>query len=203
MKDNSKSQAVVMAAVLLLILSTPAGAQSFSRREISQTPYDSYMGSFRTVASRGSGTGHLTMDQVQDLTERANDFRYDHIEAYKPQSPEGLEATGRGDCKDKAVWLYAKLAAAGAQNVQFVIGKKDSGAEEFHAWLYLTFNGRTYLLDPTFSSSASEASEFGADEYIPVYAYDTHGAYVYESANAGLSFDPRYQMPIPSVAVGQ
>jgi transglutaminase-like putative cysteine protease len=204
MKGRNQSQAaVVVAAILLVIPSIPASAQTFNRREVSQTPYDSYMGSFRTVAARGPGSGLLTMDQVQALTERANDFRYNHVEAYKPQSPEELEATGRGDCKDKAVWLYARLAEAGAREVQLVIGKSDSRAQEFHAWLYLKLGGRTYLLDPTFSGSVNEASEFGMEEYIPVYAYDSNGSYIYEGANTGLTFDPRYQMPIPSVAGGQ
>jgi transglutaminase superfamily protein len=203
MREEAKGRVTVLVAVvLLMILSLPAVAQSLSRREVTSTPYDSYLGSFRTVASKGAGLGSLTGAVVHNLTERANDFRYEHIEAYRPQSPEQLEASGRGDCKDKALWLYAKLRAAGARNVQMVIGKKDTRSEEFHAWIYLTLDGRTYLLDPTFSSSVVEASEFGAEEYIAVYGYDGAGTYVYDTAAAGISFDPRYQTPMP-VSLGR
>jgi len=203
MKENNRNQAMMVAAVLLLVSVLPAQAQFSSRREVSQTPYDAYMGAFRSVAERGPGQGLLTTATVEGLTERAYDFRYDHIEAYRARSPEEVESSGRGDCKDKALWLYSKLAAAGARDMQLVVGKKDNQAQEFHAWLYLSFNGRTYLLDPTFSGSMTEVSEVGADEYIPVYAYDNHGSYIYETATAALNFDPRYQTPIPTVAGAQ
>ena len=137
---------------------------------------------------------------VREWTEKANDIRYDHIEAYRPRSPNEVEASGRGDCKDKALWLYSKLTAAGARNVQLVIGKKDNQAQEFHAWLYLTLNGQAYLLDPTLSGSVCEASDFGIDEYIPVYSYDRNGAYVYETTGTGPIFATGYETPMPSVA---
>lgn len=199
MKGESRNQAVIAGTVLFLILSTPLLAQSIARHQVSQTPYDPYMGAFRTVAARGLGHG-LNMEAVKQLTEKANDIRYDHIEDFRARSPEEVEASGRGDCKDKALWLYSKLTAMGAQDIQLVIGKKDSRAQEFHAWLYLSLNGHTYLLDPTFSASVSEASDFGAEEYIPVYAYSANGSYVYDTAAAGMTSDPRYEMPIPSIA---
>ena len=200
MTDRVKNQVVMLMVALLLTLSLPTLAQSFSRREVSETPYDIYLDSFRSVASRSPGAGPLAMASVQEWLEKANDIRYNHIEAYRPRSPEEVEASGYGDCKDKALWLFAKLSAAGAHNVQLVIGKKDSQAEEFHAWLYLTLGDCTYLLDPTANESFCETSDFGVDEYIPIYAYDHHGAYVYETAVTGLTSAVQDPTQIPSVA---
>lgn len=200
MTDRAKSQVVMFMVALLLTLSLPTLAQSFSQRKVSGTPYDIYLDSFRSVASQGPGAGPLAMTSVQEWLEKANDIRYDHIEAYRLRSPEEVEASGYGDCKDKALWLFAKLSAAGAHNIQLVIGKKNSQAEEFHAWLYLTLGGCTYLLDPTANEPICEASDFGVDEYIPIYAYDHHGAYDYEIAGTGLTTSMQDPTQIPSVA---
>ena len=186
--------------MFLLLFSTPALAQFFSRQEVSHTSYDLYLDSFRSVASQASGAGPLTLDLVREWTEKANDIPYNHVEPYRFRSPEEVEASGYGDCKDKALWLYSKLSAAGARHIQLVIGRKDTQAGEFHAWLYLTFCGRTYLLDPTISGSISEASDYSADEYVPVYAYDRSGAYAYATEGDGSTLAINYQMAVPRIA---
>jgi hypothetical protein len=157
------------------------------------------MSAYHQVVARGEGAAGLpSLEQIENWTSQAYDIGYEHTDAYRAKTPEQLEAAGRGDCKDKALWLYAKLAGAGVEDIHFVVGKKDAMADEFHAWLYFKVQGRTYLADPTFSSSVQPASDFDRDEYIPAFSYSGEQAYAYQTAAA--SFDPRYQTSIPSVA---
>lgn len=188
-----------MILALLLVGAFPLLSQSLGRYPVSSTPYDPYLDTFREAAHRPVAARNLSSEEVGRLTEAAYDFRYDHAANYRPKTPQELEASGRGDCKDKAVWLFSKLAASGARDLHLVIGKKHLNADEFHAWLYLKMNGRTYLLDPTFSESAEPVSEFSADEYIPVYSYTGDQSFAYGTSGA-LAGDPRYQTAIPTVA---
>src|SRR5204862_8270892 len=114
-----------VALILILGLSVPVFGQSIGRHEVARTPYDPYMTAFRRVVSRMPGQGSLSLATVEKLAEKAHDIRYDHLEDYLARSPEEVESSGRGDCKDKALWLYSKLLAVGARDLQMVIGKKD------------------------------------------------------------------------------
>ena len=51
------------------------------------------------------------------------------------QFPEETEHLGRGDCEDKAIWLYAKMLAEGFDDVRLVLGKYIESDTVFHAWV--------------------------------------------------------------------
>ena len=169
-----------------LVLSVSVSAAVLPATEVRTTPYDPYLGVFRQIAARPASANAVTMDQVEEWTWKASKFDYSHDDDYHWKTPEQLDAAGAGDCKDKALWLYSKLHAAGAHDLTMVIGKKDAAATEYHAWLYLRLGGKTFLLDPTTDGRVWEVTDFGESEYIPVYGYMAGRAFAYGTS------DPRY-----------
>ena len=198
MKKELKSLLMVGSVAFGLVFDV--SSQSLDRYEVPASPYDSYMGAFKTVAARGSADRQITIDEVSHWTEEASSIRYEHLSAYEWKSPAEVDATGTGDCKDKALWLYAKLTEAGARDLEIVVGKKNSRSNEYHAWLYLTLGGRSYLLDPTYSGSVADLSEFRDDEYLPAYSYTASKVFAYRSAASSVAGvnDPRY-LPVASM----
>jgi len=87
------------------------------------------------------------------------------------QLPSETERKGRGDCEDKAIWLYAKLLKNGFKNVRLVIGKYRKSDIIFHAWVVWYHENRIFILDPTHQSSIKELRDFGSGRYRPYYSY--------------------------------
>jgi hypothetical protein len=86
--------------------------------------------------------------------------------------------------KGKAVALYEKMHAHGADNLRLVIGRRTASNAKTHAWVeWNTANG-TYMLDPTFNWSACSPAQLGNNSYIPLYAYA--GSRKYHAASAAL-----------------
>lgn len=100
------------------------------------------------------------------------------------KTPTEVETGPVADCKGKAVALYHKMHAAGADQVRLVIGKRTSTSRKTHAWLEWSSSGGTYVLDPTINWTARRADELGNRNYIPLYAYA--GLRKYRAANASL-----------------
>ena len=119
----------------------------------------------------------MSVEQVGQWTREEHRIRYEHVGDYRWKTPKEVDSSWTGDCKDKALWLYAKLKEAGVRDLRLVIGRKDRGSRQFHAWLYLTLDGLAYLLDPTRSGDVWKQTEFGDDEYIPAYSFDGESAY--------------------------
>ncbi len=88
------------------------------------------------------------------------------------------------DCKGKAVALYQKMHARGAENVRLVIGKRKASSRQTHTWLEWTTANGTYVLDPTINWSAYLSSKVGHSSYIPLYAYA--GSRKYRAASDAL-----------------
>ena len=132
-----------------------------------------------------------SMDQVKALLVRASRFAYvadaAPTGAWKTrlvgdywQLPEETEHLGRGDCEDKALWLYAKMLAEGFDDVRLVIGKYRQSATVFHAWVvwYPRIQGedgaveqRIYILDPTKHRGVWQAKQYPRGYYQPYYSF--------------------------------
>ena len=79
------------------------------------------------------------------------------------QLPDETEKRGKGDCEDKAIWLYSKLLKDGFADVRLVIGKYRRSDILFHAWVF--------ILDPTKRKTVRELKDFASDYYQPYYSY--------------------------------
>jgi predicted transglutaminase-like cysteine proteinase len=87
------------------------------------------------------------------------------------QLPHQTEKRGKGDCEDKAIWLYSKLLKKGFKNVRLVIGKYRSSDIIFHAWVVWYHKSRIFILDPTHQGAIKELKNFSSDYYRPYYSY--------------------------------
>ncbi len=87
------------------------------------------------------------------------------------KTPQEVATDPIADCKGKAVALYRKMKASGAQNVRLVIGRKSTSSRSTHAWVEWTTPNGTYLLDPTINWTAYRVEKFSTNEYIPLYAF--------------------------------
>ena len=157
-----------------------ADAITLDKQVVSQTPYDAYLAPFHRVAESPPGAEKFTLASMEKWTRAAHRIRYERRGDRPWQTPEELEHSATGDCKDKALWLYSKLKAAGATSLELVIGKQNLFDSEFHAWVIARHANRDYLLDPSNRSSVWEISDFDWDEYVPFYSYDDSNAFCYE-----------------------
>jgi predicted transglutaminase-like cysteine proteinase len=100
------------------------------------------------------------------------------------KTPAEVDVSPVADCKGKAVSLYQKMHAFGAENVRLVIGKRTSTSRKTHAWLEWSNEGGTYVLDPTINWTACRANELSNKSYVALYAYA--GSRKYRAAAATL-----------------
>jgi len=134
----------------------------------------------------------LPFQRVQALLNRASQFAYAADAgpvAAGPtalagqydfwQLPEETAQLGRGDCEDKAIWLYAKMLAEGADDVRLVIGKYCQSDTIFHAWVvwyphvpdkHGKLEQHVYILDPTIHNGIWPAKQFPRGYYQPYYS---------------------------------
>lgn len=168
-------------AGILILAAFPAAADSaLVRKPVEDLAYLAYHAEVRSIVARNGSKEQLTMDSVEKWTRAASRIRYEQTGDYTWKSPEQVEADGSGDCNDKALWLFAKLRAAGARQIEVVLGKRELAAATYHAWVRLAMAGKTYILDPTESGVVWESGEFGPAEYVPCYSFDGSRTYAYE-----------------------
>jgi hypothetical protein len=137
------------------------------------TPYDSYLGTIRTVMSRAGGKRASLAETCKSMRV-AHAFRYADRDPYRADPPAVTAARKEGDCKSKALWLYDQLGDASAL---YVIGKIDKRRKASHAWLYWRYEGRWWILDPTNQSAPIAADAIGSKRYVPYYSFAQSGKY--------------------------
>ena len=141
---------------------------------VSATPFDvklNSIGFFNEPTLTYASTGHAQSIENLFLTARA--FRYVHS-AFNDrwQTAEETATKRSGDCKDKAVWLYAQLRRNGYHNVHLVIGKYRPNETVFHAWVTcVDESGNAYLLDPSLQKGPKEIWDFSEKLYRPIYSF--------------------------------
>jgi hypothetical protein len=108
--------------------------------------------------------------KVEEYLRKAHEFQYDEELFYEElpnpafhikgamadywQLPDETEKRGKGDCEDKAIWLYSKLLKEG-----------------FHAWVVWYYDDAVFILDPTKQKTIRELKDFASDYYQPYYSY--------------------------------
>ncbi len=179
----SRKKLLVVALGLLICLRsiTCFGAPLYLA--VKATPYDKQMTRIRSVFSTKVATStNLTLAIVNRWIEDLREIPYGFSPEWK--TPSEVESGPVADCKGKAVALYGRMQAHGADNLRLVIGKRTSMSRRTHAWLEWTTDSGTYVLDPTINWSACRADGLGSRTYIPFYAYS--GDRKYRAGTAAL-----------------
>ena len=138
---------------------------------VNSTPYDRQMTRIRSVLlSKGTGADqNLSLALVNHWIGDFRGIPYGFSMEWK--TPEEVQMGAVADCKGKAVALYNRMHAHGAENVRLVIGKRTLTSRKTHAWLEWSTASGTYVLDPTINWTACRADYLGRGSYIPLYAY--------------------------------
>ncbi len=172
-----------------LVLSLLVGFASISCfgepvfQTVRTTPYDHQMvrvGVALTVRSTEQ-PGSLSPAAVNQWMMELRAIPY-HYSRYW-QTPDEVDFAQVGDCKGKALALYARMRNAGATNLCLVIGKHHIYDSATHAWLEWETSAGIYLLDPTFDETPAKLTELDSMTYLPLYAYD--GIRKYQASNVG------------------
>lgn len=169
----------------------PPGGRELALQPTTFTPYDRYLGSVRAVvANLDVHPGDMTL--AVQLMKEGRRFKYCVSDPYRADPPALTEARRGGDCKSKALWLYASL---GDGDALFVIGKTQKRARNSHAWVYWRSDERWWILDCTERSEPIAADSISSDRYVPYYSYGRQGTYRHKATRliltGGLSLKPK------------
>jgi predicted transglutaminase-like cysteine proteinase len=174
---------LLLVAAILGLCSAACFAQS-NYMTVSSTPYDHQMTRIHSVlTSKSASHKDLSVGLVNQWIGDLRAIPYGFSPEWK--TPSEVQSGPVADCKGKAVALYQRMQASGADNLRLVIGKRTSMSRRTHAWLEWNLAGATYVLDPTINWTACRSNSFGTHNYIPLYAYA--GARKYRAA-AGTLF---------------
>jgi predicted transglutaminase-like cysteine proteinase len=161
----------VLLVSLLLLLQTTSSLADALFLTVKATPYDRQMARIRPVllSPSRSDRSKVSLVAVNQWMSDLRSIPYGFSVMWK--TPAETQSGAPADCKAKAVALYEKMRANGATNVRLVIGKRTSSSVRTHAWLAWERNNVSFILDPTFNSTAYTANQLGKRNYQPLYAY--------------------------------
>jgi hypothetical protein len=171
--------------LFLLALLTLCSVSAFGESvylKVNSTPYDRQMTRITPVllAKAGSSNQTLSLTLVNHWIEELRTIPYGFSPEWK--TPAEVEAEPVADCKGKAITLYEKMCAHGAEHVRLVIGKRTAFSRRTHAWVEWNTESGTY--DPTINWAASRAGKLGDRAYVALYAYA--GTHKYRATAAAL-----------------
>src|SRR4051812_10271920 len=157
---------LVLVAAILGLCSAACFAQS-NYLTVSSTPYDHQMNRIQSVlTSRSAGhKADLSLGLVNQWIGDLRAIPYGFSTEWK--TPTEVQSGPMADCKGKAVALYQRMHASGAENLRLVIGKRTSMSRRTHAWLEWNIGGASYVLDPTINWTACRPGGFGVHNYVP------------------------------------
>lgn len=178
-KELKRIIAVASLALLLVGCATGTGTgmrYDYHGRPVLTTPFDS------------------RYKRVKKYLRTAYQFKYQRDPKGTDywQLPEETERRGKGDCEDKAIWLYTKLLSEGFHNIRLIIGKRREDSRMLHAWVAWYQKEKVYILDPTFQSQIWEIQQYPKGYYKPYYSF-----YREKSWNHLTSHNPKSSMPYP------
>jgi predicted transglutaminase-like cysteine proteinase len=202
--------------LVLILLVASASFSSFGKpvfQTVRTTPYDHQMVrvSVALTVRTTEPAVSLSLAAVNQWMMELRALPYHYSRHW--QTPNEVSFGQVGDCKGKALALYARMRNAGATNLRLVIGKHHIYDSATHAWLEWETSDGSYVLDPTFDETPVKLAELDAMIYLPFYAYD--GIRKYRVSNVG-ALPPSLRVasgitnqsgfpvisPAPSAAVG-
>jgi len=138
---------------------------------VKSTPYDRQMDRIRPVlfSKPAAHSGELSLKTVNQWIGDLREIPYGFSAEWK--TPAEVNSEPVADCKGKAVLLYQRMQAHGAENIRLVIGRRTPMSHRTHAWLEWATSSGTYVLDPTINWAAYRTDQLSRGAYVPFYAY--------------------------------
>lgn len=176
-KKNKRSLGSVGLTILLFTIFTGCAASTSQNYDykgvvIEKTPYDNKYKKVKEYLDKAASFSYEE-DRNSDrlLTSSLIKIEMRGSKADYWQLPEETEKKGRGDCEDKAIWLYSKLIREGFEDVRLVIGKYRDSSTSFHAWVVWYSGDKIYILDPTKNKGIWDIKDYPSGYYKPYYSY--------------------------------
>ncbi len=174
-------ESVIKKSLVLFLIFLLRGAGGFCAGEadvyghsVKTTPYDQKSALIDELSRSSQLPTRSTSESIAGLFRQARNFSYrkeNHGDVW--QSPQVTEKMQAGDCEDKALWLYARLRAAGYGDIKLVVGKYRPSDTSNHVWLmYTEANRDVLILDPTIQNKAWSLSAFQPKLYRPFFSFD-------------------------------
>ncbi|MEO7932634.1 MAG: hypothetical protein ABIT76_05695 [Chthoniobacterales bacterium] len=160
-------------ASLLLVLVTMAlsGVAKAQFQQVAATPYDRQMTPVRLILEqRPQGQNEVSMNEVNSYMRDLRSIPYQYSTNWK--TPQQVQTEFKADCKAKAIALYSILKKRGVDNLRLVIGMRTKTSKLTHAWLEMNYQGKLYLLDPTFDNKVRALNDGPRSNYVQNYAYE-------------------------------
>jgi hypothetical protein len=151
---------------------------------VKSTPYDRQMARIQPILNTPTANSHRDVSVlavnhwIWEL--RLIPYRF----SMEWKTPTELAHEPAADCKGKAVALYQRMRAHGAQDLRLVIGKRAPTSRSTHAWLEWTTASGVYVLDPTIKCCVQALNDIVDDSYVPYYAYAGQQKYRASTASA-------------------
>ncbi|MGH8101777.1 MAG: hypothetical protein ACREIW_10810 [Chthoniobacterales bacterium] len=151
---------------------------------VKSTPYDRQMNRIQPVlfSKPAAPSRDLSLKIVNQWIGDLREIPYGFSSEWK--TPAEVESEPVADCKGKAVVLYQRMLAHGAENIRLVIGRRTQMSRRTHAWVEWATSSGTYVLDPTINWTACRMDHLGHGAYVPFYAYS--GPRKFRAASASL-----------------
>jgi len=160
-----------IASVLAIFTLALCGAANAQLQQVSATPYDRQMTPVRLILEQTPRSqAEVSMNELNSYMRDLRSIPYQYSLNWK--TPEQVQTEFKADCKAKAVALYSILKKRGVDNLRLVIGMRTKSSKMTHAWLEMNYQGKLYLLDPTFYNKVRTVSSGSRRDYVQNYAYE-------------------------------
>lgn len=160
--------ALFFTLLALSALSTFAETPLFS---VPATPYDHQMARIQPIliSANSAAKENLSLGLVNQWMSDLRGIPYGYSAQWR--TPGEVAHDPVADCKGKAVCLYERMRAHGAQNVRLVIGKRAPTSRVTHTWVEWTDGAQSYVLDPTMNWNACSTAKVPNNSYVAYFAF--------------------------------
>ena len=160
-----------LTSLLLVTFGIALSSANAQFQQVSATPYDRQMTPVRLILEQTPRSGNgASLNEVNSYMRDLRSIPYEYSLNWK--TPQQVQTEFKADCKAKAIALYSILKKRGVDNLRLVIGMRTKSSKLTHAWLEMDYQGKLYLLDPTFDSKVRTLANSGRKTYMQDYAYE-------------------------------
>lgn len=138
------------------------------------TVYDQYLDKVKNELKKCDQ--NISFNKAARTLAEGQKFNYLLKDCYVPVSPNVVNKTKTGDCKDRALWILWKTRD---KNMRFVIGKYHLNNQINHAWVLWKYKNNYYIIDATRGGEILLVKNIDKSFYEPLYSYGVDGSFIH------------------------